>query len=180
MRGVFSCRWPHRSCDSVIHDGDVIDHVFHRGNSVTSYIFDFFLEAPGRSIPTVDGDFSRAYFQSEAWAPGSSRVWFLTLANLNIKENSKIIMCVFEIAHSRYSAAQSWAKNMTFLYLTRELLHGFPWNLKQSWISGTRIVVQSLGGKTRAVVEISPITVFSGGPDLERKHLSWYFSGTAA
>ena len=66
---------------------------------MTSYIFDFFLEAPGRSIPTVDGDFSRAYFQSDAWDPGSSRVGFLALAIRNIKKNQRLL-CVFLRSHT--------------------------------------------------------------------------------
>ena len=107
-------------------------------------------------------------FSRLAKAPESSRVWFLTLAIPNIKKNSKIIMCVLEIQHSRYTQPRSRAKNMMFLYVTRELLHGFPFNLKPCWISSCCIELQSLGSKTLAVVEISPIAVLAAAPILKR------------
>jgi len=77
-------------------------------------------------------------------------------------------MCVLEIQHSRYTQPRSRAKNMMFLYVTRELLHGFPFNLKPCWISSCCIELQSLGSKTLAVVEISPIAVLAAAPILKR------------
>ena len=78
---------------------------------------------------------------------------------------------VFEIStdHCFSSGPVRELKNTMFLCLTRELPHGFPLKLKQSWMSDSHIEPQSLGCKAHVVVEISTDYYFGGGPHLNAK-----------
>ena len=58
------------------------------------------------------------------------------------------------------------------LCLTQEQLHGFSSKLERCWISGYGTELQSLGGKTLAVVEISTDNSFGDDPHLNAKKKS--------
>ena len=85
-----------------------------------------------------------------------------------ISKKIRRLLCVFLRSSTLDTLSPDQKQKMMFLYVTRELLHGFPFNLKPCWISSCCIELQSLGSKTLAVVEISPIAVLAAAPILKR------------
>ena len=129
--------------------------------------FRFFLGAPAVQFRLVTNNFHADIFKVTPGLQDPRGYGFWPL-RFRISKKIRGLLCVFLRSSTLDTLSPDQKQKMMFLYVTRELLHGFPFNLKPCWISSCCIELQSLGSKTLAVVEISPIAVLAAAPILKR------------